>query len=119
MKTFIPSLLVLFLTLLSQALGDPVPGWWPKSHKGGNHCLSDGESDGIIQRWLSIFNAVDPAVVDKTVTDDITVTDNLINFIFFPNFHLLVSCVSLHGDLLSMHCVLRYLIYCLHNSGHH
>jgi hypothetical protein len=99
MNVSLSSFLFLFLYLLSLVQGEAIPGGRNGLYR-DKHCLCDADVDSISARWLSIFAILDPAVVDQTVTDDITIVDNTLNFIFFSAWQVPVSCVSLrvcHG----------------------
>jgi hypothetical protein len=86
MKTFY-SLILLLLSVISHAApGDD--GGRDHDH-GGRNCLDQSEVNDIFDRWVKIhttnpFTAEYKALVDETVTDDVTLEDQTVNFFFFP-----------------------------------
>lgn len=80
---FLTRLLTLFFTIaLSTANANPTYG-----HKGKDDChphsgcLSDHDAHEIVNRWIALGEG-QTDLIDQTVTDDITVEDESISFLF-------------------------------------
>lgn len=52
-----------------------------RRHRSG--CLDDRAARSIVDRWTSLFEG-DLDLLDRTVTDDVTLEDETVNFLFPP-----------------------------------
>ncbi|MCJ1255509.1 hypothetical protein MMC24_003325 [Lignoscripta atroalba] len=49
-------------------------------------CLTDQQAQKILYRWISFFEKIDPAIADKTLTDNFQEYTASINFLFGKDF---------------------------------
>ena len=78
------------LVSLTLMVSNTALAWRPNWHHNKNHprhdCLSKTDVDDILTNWVSLFEKKDPAsipdLVSETVTDDFTLTDESVNFLF-------------------------------------
>lgn len=70
---------------LASAIPEPAANKDPDHYHDKQKCLSDHESRDIIERYISNFETIDEASVNRTFTEDFTYESDSTNFLLYSN----------------------------------